>query len=195
VRREIPTIRTRWRVTWLCRSILEKTFVGSRQVPQGLKPTCLLIFNGTTEVVPSPTGRNSTLRLRLGQALCRLHSKHSILKSTFMPHGLKRFHESRQSDLLTFRCFRRNPTSIPPGFMTTLVHCLEQMRRHFEMCADRLSCLSTCSCWSMAKSRPILASVGWFVRCTNSHPPKSRHIDQHRFLLREALCDFCTPFP
>lgn len=51
-----------------------------------------------------------------------------------MPHGLKRFHESRRSHFVTFSCFRRQPNFNSPEVYDLFVHCLEQMRRRFEIC-------------------------------------------------------------
>ena len=51
-----------------------------------------------------------------------------------MPHGLKRFHESRQSHFVTFSCFRRQPNFNSPEIYDLFVRCLERMRRRFEMC-------------------------------------------------------------
>jgi putative transposase len=51
-----------------------------------------------------------------------------------MPHGLRRFHQSRQSHFLTFSCYHRQPNFASPDIYDLLVQCLEDMRRRFTMC-------------------------------------------------------------
>src|ERR1039457_1915967 len=51
-----------------------------------------------------------------------------------MPYGLVRFQESRQSHFVTFSCYDRRPYFATPDIHDLFVHCLEDMRRHFEMC-------------------------------------------------------------
>jgi putative transposase len=52
----------------------------------------------------------------------------------FMPHGLKRFHESRQSHFVTFSCYHRQPNFKSPEVCDLFLRCLEQMRIRFAMC-------------------------------------------------------------
>ena len=51
-----------------------------------------------------------------------------------MPYGLVRFQESRQSHFVTFSCYDRRPYFATPDIHDLFVHCLEDMRRRFEMC-------------------------------------------------------------
>jgi putative transposase len=51
-----------------------------------------------------------------------------------MPRGLVRIHESRQSHFVTFSCYPRQANFSSPQAYDLFVHCLEQMRRRFEIC-------------------------------------------------------------
>ena len=51
-----------------------------------------------------------------------------------MPRGLRRFQESGQSHFVTFSCYRRQPHFVAPEVFDLFVHCLENMRRRFELC-------------------------------------------------------------
>jgi REP element-mobilizing transposase RayT len=50
-----------------------------------------------------------------------------------MPTGLKRFHQSRQSHFVTFRCYRRRPKFVDATVYDLFPVCLENMRRRFAM--------------------------------------------------------------
>jgi putative transposase len=51
-----------------------------------------------------------------------------------MPCGLRRFQESGQSHFVTFSCYRRQPYFEATNVFDLFVHCLEDMRRRFELC-------------------------------------------------------------
>ncbi|PYX10066.1 MAG: transposase [Acidobacteria bacterium] len=51
-----------------------------------------------------------------------------------MPRGLRRFQESGQSHFVTFSCYRRQPYFATVEVFDLFVHCLEDMRRRFELC-------------------------------------------------------------
>ena len=50
-----------------------------------------------------------------------------------MPHGLKRFQQSRQSHFVTFTCYHRRKTLTAPDVCDLFVEVLECMRRRFAM--------------------------------------------------------------
>ncbi len=51
-----------------------------------------------------------------------------------MPRGLNRFQESRQSHFVTFSSYRRQARFTSPEINELFLICLEDMRRHFDMC-------------------------------------------------------------
>lgn len=51
-----------------------------------------------------------------------------------MPHGLRRFQQSRQTHFVTFSCYRRQPKFTSPEIYDLFLTCLEQMRQRFGMC-------------------------------------------------------------
>jgi putative transposase len=51
-----------------------------------------------------------------------------------MPGGLRRFQESGQSHFVTFSCYHRQPYFATAEVVDLFIHCLEDMRRRFELC-------------------------------------------------------------
>ena len=51
-----------------------------------------------------------------------------------MPHGLKRFQQSRQSHFVTFTCYHRNPNFDSAAVYDRFVEALEGTRRRFALC-------------------------------------------------------------
>jgi putative transposase len=51
-----------------------------------------------------------------------------------MPHGLKRFQQSRQSHFVTFTCYHRRPGFDSPERYDLFVRMLERMRCRFAVC-------------------------------------------------------------
>ena len=51
-----------------------------------------------------------------------------------MPHGLRRFQQSRQTHFVTFSCYRRQPKFKSSDIYDLFLICLEQMRQRFGMC-------------------------------------------------------------
>jgi putative transposase len=51
-----------------------------------------------------------------------------------MTYGLVRFQQSGQSHFVTFSCFDRQPYFAVPDTYDLFVQCLEDTRRHFDMC-------------------------------------------------------------
>ena len=48
-----------------------------------------------------------------------------------MPHGLKRYQQSKQSHFVTFSCYRRQPQLRDERLCDLFVECLERMRRKY----------------------------------------------------------------
>ena len=51
-----------------------------------------------------------------------------------MPRGLRRLQDSGESHFVTFSCYHRQPYSASAEVFDLFVHCVEDMRRRFELC-------------------------------------------------------------
>ena len=51
-----------------------------------------------------------------------------------MPRGLRRLQDSGESHFVTFSCYHRQPYFASAEVFDLFVHCLEDMRRRFELC-------------------------------------------------------------
>ncbi|PYX00091.1 MAG: hypothetical protein DMG89_05505 [Acidobacteria bacterium] len=50
-----------------------------------------------------------------------------------MPRGLRRLQDSGESHFVTFSCYHRQPYFAPSEVFDLFVHCVEDMRRRFEL--------------------------------------------------------------
>ena len=76
--------------------------------------------------------RGRSLRANLGYISQPIRPR--ILQRFSIPHGLKRFHNSRQSHFVAFTCYHRQRGFDSPNACDLLINVLENMRHRFAVC-------------------------------------------------------------
>ena len=74
------------------------------------------------------------LDANLGTCALNTADQKRQLSFRLMTRNLRRFHESKQSYLLTFSCYRRQLKFDLPAAFNLFVQCLEDMRKRFRIC-------------------------------------------------------------